>query len=278
MLLLFVFTAIDVINVQGEQPSKKDPFEEKLQQKLLNITDKEKNAEQEIQKKTTEEKGYIINFDNVAIIEYIRWISEITHTNFIFDKNDLDFNITFISKEPASIDVIMASLLQILHIHDLTLLEQGNNVIIFRSTENTASSTVLSDKVITTQDRSVITTKVFQLINTSPSRIANIIKPLLSKNALIEVAEDTKHIIITDITSNIIKTEELLKSLDQPNQTLDIEIYKAKTIPIQELARLAQEILSPFAKDNSIIIVPNVSANSIFIVSTPYLLKKHIPY
>src|SRR5262249_25045473 len=75
-------------------------------------------------------KTILINFTNVSMIEYLRFISRLTNKNFIFDENDLQFNVTIISEEPTSIETIMTNLLQELRIHDLEVIEEGNNLII----------------------------------------------------------------------------------------------------------------------------------------------------
>ena len=38
----------------------------------------------------------LINFNNVSIIEFIRFISKVSGKNFVFDENDLQFNVTII--------------------------------------------------------------------------------------------------------------------------------------------------------------------------------------
>ncbi len=48
-----------------------------------------------------------VNFNNVSMIEYIRFISRISDKNFIFDEEDLLFNVTIVSQEPTSIENLM---------------------------------------------------------------------------------------------------------------------------------------------------------------------------
>ena len=44
-----------------------------------------------------QQKTVLINFNNVSMVEYIRFVSRISNRNFIFDENDLQFNVTIIS-------------------------------------------------------------------------------------------------------------------------------------------------------------------------------------
>ena len=223
-----------------------------------------------------DQRGYVINFDNVGIIEYLRWISNITHKNFIFDEQELNFNITIISKEPASIDVIMASLLQILRINNLNLMEQGNNIIIYQSKggDTSPSTTVIAGEDTTPREANALVTKVFKIKNAQTARIQSIVTPLLSQKALVEISPETRHLIVTDLAINVQKIEELLITLDKPDVGLDIGMYHVQNINIQTLISLTQRIVTPLAEENPLILVPQPSTDTIFIISTPFLIEK----
>jgi type III secretion protein C len=222
-------------------------------------------------------KSILINFNNVAIIEYIRFISRITNKNFIFDENDLQFNVTIVSEEPTSIENIMAALIQELRIHDLTLIEQGNNLIIHKNPRVNSLSKVVSDD-LTDQlpsDAEIIT-QVFRLNTLEPEKAATIIRPLVSSVALVETMTDPNHIIVTDIVTNVQQIGKLLKSLDAPNSGLVIGQYVARTTDIETLLPLVQRIMTPISQDHPLIFVPYEQAQSIFIVSSPFLVERSI--
>ena len=222
-------------------------------------------------------KTILINFNNVGMIEYIRFISRISNKNFIFDEADLQFNVTIISEEPTSIENIMMALIQELRIHDLTLIEQGNNLIIHKNPKVNAVSKVVADDLSDLNpDRADIVTQVFRLNTLDPDRAAAIIRPLVSSNALVEVIKPTNHIIVTDIVTNVQQIGKLLKSLDAPNNGLVIGQYVARTAGIDVLMPLVQRIMAPISHDQTLIYVPYEQANSIFIVSSPFLVERSI--
>ena len=45
---------------------------------------------------------YTINFNNVSIIELIRFTSKISGLNFVFEETDLQFSVTVVSEEAVS--------------------------------------------------------------------------------------------------------------------------------------------------------------------------------
>lgn len=224
-----------------------------------------------------ESSGYTVNFNNVPVIEVIRFVSKITNTNFVFNEADIQFNVSIISEEPITVKNIMSALIQVLRINQLTLLEQDNSLIITKSTDVNQIPTIVSGDIPSSEKTTApLITRVFRIKNASVSSIANIIRPLTSKSAQIEVSNETRQLIVTDITTNVDKIGSLLASLDAPHTPLEIDSYEIKHIAASELVSLTTQILSPFTEGNPLIFVPQMETNTIFIVSTPYLIERAI--
>lgn len=221
-----------------------------------------------------ENKTILINFPNISIIEYIRFISRLTNKNFVFDENDLQFYVTIISEEPATLENIMTALLQELRIHDLTMMEQGNNIIIHRNPKVNAISELITDDISRVPEHSQIVTQVFRLNTVNPTDIAAVIKPLTSDYAIIEVLEGTNHLIITDLASNITQIARLIKSLDSPVSGLVIGQYVVRTASADFLIEMARNIIAPISGDQPLTMVPWEPSGSIFVVSTPFLVER----
>ncbi|MEZ5315322.1 MAG: type II secretion system protein GspD [Chlamydiales bacterium] len=221
-------------------------------------------------------EGYTINFEDISILQLIQFISKISGTNFVFDKNDLNFAITIISEDPTSIEDLSAALLQILRIHGLSVVEQGNNILIYKNQNMSKVSTVITDTNIHEACEAAVITRVFRLYNIDPNKIQTIVKPLLSSDAIVEVSVETHHLIVTDMTANVDKIADLLSALDIPNTAFDILEYKVNSAYPSALVSYAREILAPLAGDNPLQIIAQPSSNKIFVVSTPYLNQKAI--
>lgn len=226
---------------------------------------------------TDSEKKVLINFNNVSMLEYVRFVSRISNRNFIFDENDLQFNVTIISEEPATIENIMTALLQMLRIHDFQLIEDNNNLIIHRNPKVSAISTIISDGTTASLNTSSdIVTRVFRLNTLDADKAVVLLRPLTSDSALIESLKDTNQLIVTDITANVQKISELLKSLDSPNSGLVIGQYVSRLTPIETLIPLVQQIMLPISLDQTLTFVPQTTTNSIFIVASPFLVERTI--
>ena len=224
-----------------------------------------------------EEPKYTVNFNQVPIIEVIRFVSKIANINFLFSEEDLQFSVTIVSEEPIAVRNILSALIQVLRIHDLMLLEQDNNLLITKSMSVNQIPTIVSgDLPNSANTQSPIVTRVFRIKNANVNSIANIIRPMTSKGALIEISSETRQLIVTDITTNVEKIASLLVSLDAPHTPLEIESYEVKNIAPSDLITLASQILSPFSEGNPLIFVPQAETNTIFVVSTPYLIDRAI--
>lgn len=218
--------------------------------------------------------GYTINFNNVPIIEYIKFISKIANLNCIYNENEMNFNVTIVSEEPTSLVNVMSALVQILKINGFNILEQENNLIITKSGKVSQIATVVSQESPLEGRVPPIITRVFRIKNANPSIVGNILTPLLSEDAILEVSAASRHIIITDIIQNIQEVEKLLLSIDVGKSPLAIESYITRNNPPETLINLAHQIISPLSEGNPIVFVPQNQTNTIFMVSTPYLIEK----
>lgn len=220
--------------------------------------------------------AYTINFKNVSIIEYIRFISKITGGNFVFDENDLQFVVTIVSEEPATLENIFSALIQVLRINNLTLLEHEGNYVITRNPAVTQIPTIVSGeaKTVPLPPSTAIVTRVFRIKNTNVNSIAAIIRTMVSQQALVSVSNETNQLIVSDIVTNIEEIANLLASIDSPHSPLDIEGYHAKNVSPKELAATVQVIMTPFAEGNPLLFVPQEESNNLFIVSTPHLIDR----
>ena len=231
------------------------------------------NAPQE-----NDEAKYTVNFNNVSVIEVIRFVSKITGSNFVFAENELQFNVTIISEEPISAKNFISALIQVLRINGMKLLEQEGNFLITQNSSdvNQIPTIVSGDIPGSLQTSAPIVTRVFRVKNAKIASLVSIFKPLTSKSSLIEVSEQTKQLIITDVTTNIDKIAILLQSLDTPHSNFEIESYTVKHIYPPDIISLTQKILEPFLEGTPLLFVPQIEANTIFIISTPHLIERSL--
>jgi type III secretion protein C len=173
---------------------------------------------------------------------------------------------------------VMAALMQVLRIHDLSLIEQGNNIIIHRNPRVNGISQVQAEGIEPQKmpKDAEIVTRVFRLNTLDTEKAAKLVKPLLSEVSIVEGIPETSTIVVTDIAVNVQKTGQLLKGLDSPASGLVIGQYQVTSAILDSLIPLAQQIMGPIAEGKPLVFTPHVTSNSIFIVSTPFLVERSI--
>ncbi len=216
-------------------------------------------------------EGTIINFNNVSITEVVRYVSRITGRNFVYDPQELQFNVTIQSEAPTTIEDVMIMLLQNLRIHGFMLMEDGPNFMIHLNPQVRASGSLFKGKDNASSPQ--IVSQVYVLQNVAAEKCAAIVKTMLSDNASIEVIEDSK-IIVTDLVSNIIKLNEIITKLDVETSGLEVGQYVALNSSPAGLIAIAEQLLAPIAATKPLVLVPHGASNSVFIVSTPFLIDK----
>lgn len=262
---------------QTARPANTQPEKPVRELDLYNPEEELAREGYEDQEDEREQQPILINFNNVSIIEVIRFVSRATGKNFVFDENELGFNVTIISEEPTSVSNIMTALMQELRIHGLMMIEEGNNVIIYSNSSVQGISKVVDQNGLSADSNdSEIITQVFRLNTTLASAAAAVVRPLTSENAVIDVLEGSNHLIVTDLTSNVRKIGQLLKNLDSPKSGLVIGQYVVKNDFVDGLTENAKGIMAPLTGDQSLTMVPHPASNSIFIVGSPYLVEKSI--
>ncbi len=163
--------------------------------------------------------------------------------------------------------------MQELRINGLSMIEQGNNIIIHRNPNVNAISTIAEEG---SKSDAEIQTRVFQLNTVDANQAATLLRPLTSASALLEVVTSTNHLVITDLASNIRQMAQLIKNIDSPKSGIVIGQYVVRSSFVDTLVANGQQIMQPIAQEQPLSFVPHFESNSIFIVSTPYLVEKSI--
>ncbi len=217
-------------------------------------------------------EGYTINYNTVSIIEYIHFASKICNTNFIYNKDELNFTVSVVSDAPITPENVLATLVQVLRIHGLMLLEQDNNLVIHRSPDVKQIGKLVTEK--NQEGNSPIVTRIFRIAYAKPDSVAAVIRPMISSEAILETLPETRQLILSDVTVNVDKVASLIEILDSPHAPLQIKSFDVTNGRIETIIDIATQIMTPLTQGNPFLIVPQLLANRVFIVSTPELVDK----
>lgn len=244
----------------------------KLRKERREKAEKEAEEKSVAPEKNTQELP-TINFNNVNITEVLKYASRLTGKNFVYDPQELQFTITMISDAPSTLEEVLAMIIQSLRAHGFSVIEEGGSFVIHTNPAiRGAGATPEENQGI---EGPQMATRVFILQNLDAERCSALVKNMVSDGALVHAVGDSK-IIVSDITENLNRIADVIKQLDAQSGGLDIGQYVAIAASPAALSAMCERLVAPMAGDKPLVLVPHPASNSVFIVSTSFLIDKAI--
>ena len=154
-----------------------------------------------------------IDFSDVDINVFIKFISELTGKNFIVDRR-VKGNVTIISPSKISVQEAYMVFESVLNINGFSTVEAGRVIKIIPSPD--AKSQNIDTGVGKSGDiaRDRLVTRIIPLKFADASEIKRLLTPLVSKGSIILSYNDTNTLIITDTLSNIQRLLKIVYAVD----------------------------------------------------------------
>lgn len=263
--------------------------QQKTEPKVIQAPSKEKEppAKKSDVKEITKEGDYItINFNNIELQAFTKFISDLTKKNFIID-DKVQGKVTIVSPTRISKEEAYQTFLSVLEVKGFTAVETDNVIKIIPSREVKQSGV----KVISDKERDIrgegFVTKIFHLNYVSPAELTKTITPLISKDGNIIPYLPTNALIITDSYSNIKKLTDIVNILDiePPKGKGKINVYYLKNASAEDVAKVLTGIVSkvPVGQqagapatgirsvsfESGVLVTPDKATNSLVIIASP---------
>ncbi len=236
------------------------------------------SAQQDISipKPQAESQRFItIDFDNVDILLFIKYISELTGKNFIIDKT-VKGTVSIISPTKISEEEAYRVFESVLAVNGFTTVKAGSMVKIMPSvrarTENidTLSHGLPSDP----EDR--IVTQLIPLTHITPGEMKKVLAPLVSKTSVVIAHTQSGMLIVTDTLSNIQKLLSIIETIDVAYSSDELEVVTLENATATTLATTINAIFqrSSIPKkggstSSGIKVVPYDRINALIILAGP---------
>jgi general secretion pathway protein D len=179
-----------------------------------------KPAEAKAAKKTSpparepvEEKYVTLDFDNVNIEVFVKFISELTGKNFIIDEK-VKGKVTIFSPKKIPLRDVYKVFLSVLEINGYATVPVGNMVKIVPSMQAREKSveTRFAREARDSDDRMV--TQIIALERANPDEVKRVLDPIVSKTSSVLSYAPAGMLIITDYLSNVRRLLGIVKALD----------------------------------------------------------------
>lgn len=214
-----------------------------------------------------------IYFNNVDIVEFIKYISELTGKNFIVDSN-VKGKITILSPTKITIKEAYKVFESVLEVNGFTIVESDavTKIVPMMEARSKDIETGLREESIDPEDK--VVTQLIPLKYANPEDIQKVLSGLISKSSLIVSYAPTGMLIITDVLSNIKRLLEIVDALDVEGTNEVISLIPLEHAGAESMTKSLTSIFKTTAtrtaKDTSpsIVIVSDARTNSIITLAS----------
>ncbi len=238
---------------------------------------KDMPADRESRKKTPAEpvgkrkveKYVTLDFDNVNIEVFVKFVSELTGKNFIID-DKVKGKVTIYSPKKILLRDVYKVFLSVLEINGYATVPVGDMVKIVPSAVAREKSVETRTKKDGVESDDRIVTQIISLERANPDEVKRVLDPIVSRTSSVLSYPPAGVLIITDYLSNIRRLQEIIKELDvegageqityQPLQNASAsEVVKSLAAVFQQRRANAPQIrLVADTRTNSVIILASV--------------------
>ncbi len=186
-------------------------------------------------KEESVERYVTIDFEDVDINLFIKYISELTGKNFIVDKA-VRGNVTIISPTKISIDEAYKVFASVLEVQGFTTVPAGSIIKIVPSADARSKSVETGFKEDTGEISDKIVTQLIPLKYADPDELKKLFTPLVSKNSVVIAYPATSLLIVTDVLSNINRLLQIIKEIDVEDNVSEITVITLENAIAGEVA------------------------------------------
>ena len=262
-----------------QRPLKARPREKSATQKRP-VRTKEKviTEDKKTTKRSTPGKPYVtIDFDNVDIAIFIKFISELTGKNFVIDKA-VKGKVTIISPTKISVKEAYRVFESVLEVHGYTTVPAGSvtKIVPAVAARSKDIETRVRAEGISAEDK--VVTQLIPLRYADPNELKKLFAPLISKSSVIVSYPPTGMLIITDVLSNIKRLLRIVDAIDVEGIGEEISIvpleHAMATVMAKSLGTLFQKKRVRVKKGAPLVsdikIVPDERTNALIILASEY--------
>jgi general secretion pathway protein D len=188
-----------------------------------------------------------IDFNNVDINVFIKFMSELTGTNFVVDQR-VKGKVTIISPSKISLNEAYKVFESVLEVHGYTTVQSGEVVKVIPSPDARSKSieTKLREESTTPRDR--VVTQLIPLKYADPVEIKRLFTPMVSKSSVILAYPPTNTLIVTDVYSNIKRLLKILKEIDITGIGQEISVIPIDYSDAAKMVNLLNTVFKPTQK------------------------------
>jgi len=232
-------------------------------------------SEGKADEKDLKEPYVTIDFDNVDLPVFIKFISELTGKNFVVD-NAVRGKVTIVSPTKISVDEAYRVFESVLEVHGFATVPAGTIIKIVPavSAKSKSVETRLRAEAVSAEDR--VVTQLIPLRYADPEELKKLFTPMISKESVIASYPPTRTLIVTDVLSNIERLLRITKAVDVEGVGEEISVIPLRHAMATKLAKSLETVFQrsrgrPKAApqvESEVRIVPDERTNSLVLLAS----------
>jgi len=236
-------------------------------------TGKNTKGSGELKGKVESKRFISIDFNNVDINVFIKFISELTGKNFVVD-NKVKGKVTVISPSKISVKEAYKVFESVLEVHGYATVEAGKVIKIIPSPEARTKNIETLLKVRATSPEDKIITQIITLKYADASEIKKLFTPLISKSSVILAYSPTNMLIVTDFHSNITRLIRIIKAIDVTGIGHEISVIPLEFADAEKLVKILSSVFQPKkvarkgASERTIVLIPDDRTNTVILLAS----------
>ncbi|MGW8194162.1 MAG: type II secretion system secretin GspD [Desulforhopalus sp.] len=192
--------------------------------------------------KSSNGQRYItIDFDNVDINLFIKYISELTGKNFVVDKA-VGGNVTIISPTKISEEEAYKVFESVLEVHGYTTVKAGSVIKILPAARARSQNVEMLSTGRPESPEDKVVTQLVPLKYSSPDDIKKVLAPLVSQTSVLISHDPSGMLIITETLSNIQKLLGIIKVLDVESREAEVAFIPLENASAESVAKLLTDV------------------------------------
>jgi general secretion pathway protein D len=220
-----------------------------------------------------------IDFNDVDIRLFIKFISEIVGKNFVVDQR-VKGKITVISPSRISVAEAYRVFVSVLEVHGFTIVESGEitKIVPMPDARTRNIETRFKDDRIGSDDK--VITRIIPLGFADATELRKLLTPLVSKSSIIIAYPPTNTLVITDVQSNIKRLLDIIKTIDVTGIGQEISLIPLENAEAKEIEVILKTTFAPQARpqkgagDHQVRIITDERTNTIIVVGSENETKR----
>jgi general secretion pathway protein D len=219
-----------------------------------------------------------IDFNDVDINLFIKYISELTGKNFIVDRT-VKGKVTIISPTRISEEDAYRVFESVLEVHGFTTVPSGSVIKIIPAVQARSQSieTIRADQKMYPEDK--VVTQLVPLSHSDPEEMKRLLAPLVSKTSVVIAHSDSGMLIITEFQSNINRLLEIIEVVDVPSVGEELVVLPLKYASAGDISKAVGQLFARTAATRgqqveSIKLIPYERTNSLIVFASKNNIQK----